>query len=75
MVFPARVSQARTYSVAPSPVQLPNETTSPSQAQLDLFLEGENPIGCIRGVMWVMAFNFAVFLFGAAIWECVKFLR
>jgi hypothetical protein len=75
MVLPATISQARTYSVAPSPGYLPAEQAYPSAAQMDLFLEAENPLGCIRGVMWVMAFNLAVCLFGAAIWECVKLLK
>ena len=63
MVLPANISQARTYSIAPSPALHPRrEKSYPSAAQIDSFLEAENPLGCIRGVMWVMAFNIAVFL-------------
>jgi hypothetical protein len=72
MVLPANISQARTYSIAPSPAYIPDERSYPS-AQIDPFLEAENPLGCIRGVMWVMAFNVAAFLFGLLIWQCVKF--
>ncbi len=79
MVLPANISQARTYSVAPSPAYIPDEKSCPSAAQpsatqIDSFLEAENPLGCIRGVMWVMAFNVAVFVFGLLMWRCVKFL-
>jgi len=73
MVLPASISHARTYSIAPSPASIPNETRYPSAEQIDSFLEAENPLGCIRGVMWVMAFNIAVFLVGFTIWQCVKF--
>jgi hypothetical protein len=74
MVLPATTSQARTYSIAPSPMSRPEERSYPSAAQIDSFLEAENPLGCIRGVMWVMAFNVSVFLLGLAIWQCVKSL-
>ncbi len=75
MVLPASISHARTYSVAPSPAYIPNERPCPSAEEIDSFLEAENPLGCIRGVMWVMAFNLAVFLVGLTIWQCVKFLK
>jgi hypothetical protein len=74
MVLPASISHARTYSIAPNAASTPNETLYPSAQQIDSFLEAENPLGCIRGVMWVMAFNIAVFLVGFTIWRCVKFL-
>ncbi len=74
MVLPANISQARTYSVAPSPAYIPDEKSYPSTSQIDSFLEAENPLGCIRGVMLVMSFNVAVFLFGLLMWRCVKFL-
>jgi hypothetical protein len=74
MVLPANVSQARTYSVAPSTAYILDEKSSPSAAPIDSFLEAENPLGCFRGVMWVMAFNVAVFLFGLLMWQCVRFL-
>lgn len=79
LVLPANISQARTYSIPPNPAYFPQErpyaAPGAQAAQIDIFLEAENPLGCIRGVMWVMAFNVAVFLFGAAIWECVKYLK
>ena len=75
MVLPANISGARTYSIAPGSAYVPQENTCDSADQIDSFLEGENPLGCIRGVIWVMAFNLAVFLLGAAIWQCVKFLK
>jgi len=74
LVLPASVSQARTYSIAPSPTYVPDEKSHPSAAEIESFLEEEHPLGCIRGVMWVMAFNLAVFLVGFTIWQCVKFL-
>jgi hypothetical protein len=73
MVLPASISHARTYSIAPSPAYIPDEKSYASAAQMDSFLEEEHPLGCIRGVMWVMAFNLAVFLVGLTIWQCVKF--
>ncbi len=33
MVLPANISQARTYSVAPSPAYIPDEKSYPSAAQ------------------------------------------
>jgi hypothetical protein len=73
MVLPATGPVARTYSIAPTPAMIPEAQAIPSAA-LDSFLEAENPLGCIRGVMWVMAFNAAVVLMGVAIWQCCKFL-
>jgi hypothetical protein len=77
MVLPASMSPARTYSIAPIPVSIPasipEERLHPAPEQIDAFLEAENPLGCIRGVMWVMAFNVAVFLAGFTIWQCLKF--
>jgi hypothetical protein len=72
--LPASISHARTYSIAPSRLSVPDERLYPSTDQIDSFLEAENPLGCIRGVIWVMAFNIAVFLVGLTIWQCVKFL-
>jgi len=78
MVLPASISHARTYSIAPIPLSvpasLPEERLYPSTEDIDAFLEAENPLGCFRGVMWVMAFNVAVFLVGVTIWQCLKFL-
>jgi len=73
MVLPARLSHARTYSIPPGPATVPNEKLHSSTEHIDSFLEAENPLGCIRGVLWVMAFNVAVFLVGLAIWQCIKF--
>jgi len=78
IALPAGISHSPTYSIAPSPVSvpasLPVERLYPSTEDIDAFLEAENPLGCIRGVMWVMAFNVAVFLVGFTIWQCLKFL-
>ncbi len=71
MVLPAGISHARTYSIATSPAFIPGQESCPSE--IDSFLEAENPLGCIRGVMWVMAFNVVVFLLGLMIWQSVKF--
>jgi hypothetical protein len=73
MVFPAGISHERTYSIAPGPARIPKQESYSSATEIGSFLEGENPLGCIRGVMWVMAFNLAVFLFGLMIWQSVKF--
>ena len=78
MVLPARISHARTYSIAPTsvpvPASLPGERPYASTEDIEAFLEAENPLGCFRGVMWVMAFNVAVVLVGLTIWQCLKFL-
>jgi hypothetical protein len=74
MVLPASISPARTYSITPSPTYIADERSRPSAAKIESFLEEEHPLGCIRGVMWVMAFNLGVFLVGLTIWQCVKFL-
>jgi hypothetical protein len=73
IVLPAAVSQPRTYSISPSPAFIPTEQSCPSAAEIDSFLEAENPLGCFRGVMWVMVFNVAVFLLGLMIWQSCKF--
>ena len=74
MVLPASISHARTYSVAPSPAYIPEQIAYPSAAEIDSFLQEENPLGCIRGVMWVMVFNITVFVIGLTLWQCIKFL-
>jgi hypothetical protein len=73
-VAQTNISQARTYSIGPSLTSVPVQTSSPSTAGIELFLEEENPLGCIRGVMWVMAFNMAVTLLGVIVWQTCKFL-
>jgi hypothetical protein len=73
-VISTSVSTARTYSVAPETRFIPEQKLNHAPAELSIFLENENPIGCIRGVMWVMAFNAGVFLIGMAIWQSCKHL-
>ncbi len=63
-----------TYSVAPVVESTAMVETSEASAELEVFLDGENPLGCLRGVMWVMAFNAAVFLLGFMIWQACKYL-
>lgn len=74
IALPGNMHQSRTYSIAPGSVCIPEETSYASAVEIGSFLEGENPLGCIRGVMWVMAFNVAVFLLGVAIWQSCKLL-
>ena len=69
------ISKARTYSIEPRLASVPAKTSYVSTTELESFLEAENPLGCFRGVMWVMAFNAAVFLLGFVIWQSWKFLR
>jgi len=45
-----------------------------ASTELEAFLDGDNPLGCFRGVMWVMAFNAAVALLGFMIWQSCKYL-
>ena len=68
------VSKASTYSIESQPTFVPADAAAVSSAELESFLEGENPLGCFRGVMWVMVFNVAVFLLGFMIWQGFKFL-
>jgi hypothetical protein len=70
----APVSAPRTYSIAPRVAPEPVESLYSTPAELEIFLDGENPLGCIRGVMWVMAFNAAVFLLGFLVWQSCKYL-
>jgi len=71
----SRDTPARTYSIEPGRASIPAEELYSTQNDLAGFLEGENPIGCVRGVMWVMAFNASVFVLGFAVWEAFKLLR
>jgi len=68
-------SKARTYSIEPQLTSVPAQTSYVPTTELESFLEAENPLGCFRGVMWVMAFNTAAFLLGFVIWQSWKFLR
>ena len=71
-VATGRTAVSRTYSV-PScviPDIHPGQERCP--VEIDSFLEEENPLGCIRGVMWVMVFNAAAILLGMAIWQACK---
>ena len=69
------LSKDRTYSVEPRLGSVPARTSYLPTTELESFLEAENPLGCFRGVMWVMAFNTAAFLLGFVIWQSWKFLR
>jgi hypothetical protein len=75
-VFSAPVlpSNRITYSIAPALAFLPDQSLDAEPAELESFLENENPLGCIRGVLWVMAFNATVFLLGFTVWASFKFL-
>ena len=65
-----QVSATRTYSVPSSVVMsVPAGVETRYPSDLQIFLEEENPLGCIRGVMWVMVFNAAAVLLGLAIWK------
>ncbi len=63
-----------TYSIAPEVLPDASQEIHHAPENLEVFLEGENPLGCIRGVMWIMAFNAGVFLLGLLIWESCKYL-
>jgi hypothetical protein len=75
MVGRSPLSKALTYSLESQLTSVPAKTVCLSTPELESFLEGENPLGCFRGVMWVMGFNAAVFLLGFVIWQSWKFLR
>ena len=71
----APASAAATYSVRSNVIASIGAAQSAAHApDLEIFLEGENPIGCIEGVMWVMVFNAAAFALGFAVWEACKLL-
>jgi hypothetical protein len=72
--FQSRTSPTRTYSIAPLPQPDQTESPGPTATEIESFLQAENPVGCFRGVMWVMAFNLAVFLLGVMIWQSCKLL-
>lgn len=72
---PGPISKTRTYSIEPQFTSIPAQTSCVSPTELESFLEAENPLGCFRGVMWVMVFNAAAFLLGFAIWQSWKLLR
>lgn len=63
-----------TYSISPALEPSFSLQQCADPASVGDFLAGENPLGCIRGVMWVMAFNAGVFLLGFLVWQSVKFL-
>jgi hypothetical protein len=67
-------SQSRTYSIAPSMTSSSERATKPHLVEMESSLQDENPLGCIRGVMWVMAFNLAALFLGIAIWQSCKLL-
>jgi hypothetical protein len=68
---PALGFRGHTYSVAPLPAGV--EESLPS-TDLEIFLNMENPLGCARGVLFVMAFNAAFFLLGFLMWQACKYL-
>ncbi len=72
---PAPTSKRLTYSIAPAATSAPAPEAPMHPAELEAFLENENPLGCIRGVVWVMAFNMIVFLAAFSAWELFKHLR
>ena len=74
IAIPPRTAPTRTYSIAPVSQAGGAETPSLTAAEIDSFLQAENPLGCFRGVLWVMAFNLAVFLMGVMIWQSCKLL-
>jgi hypothetical protein len=74
VVSPISAPRVRTYSVEPRIESDPGEVSCISETELQSFLDAENPLGCFRGVMWVMAFNAVVFLLGVAIWQSCKLL-
>ncbi|AXC13420.1 hypothetical protein ACPOL_4143 [Acidisarcina polymorpha] len=68
-----------TYSIAPTASTTAEASTTIEEYgatpnHIESFLEVENPLGCIRGVMWVMAFNASVFALGFLIWKSCKLL-
>jgi len=71
---PALASKRLTYSIAPAATTVPDSQSPPRPAELEMFLENENPLGCIRGVFWVMAFNVIVFLAAFSAWATFKYL-
>jgi hypothetical protein len=71
---PALASERRTYSITPAPTSFPSQTSTADPADLESFLENENPIGCIRGVFWVMVFNAVAFLIGFTVWATCNYL-
>ena len=72
---PSPVSKARTYSIEPQLTSVPAKSSCAAPAELESFLEAENPLGCFRGIMWVMVFNAAALLMGFLIWQSWKLLR
>jgi len=70
----ALASEPLTYSIAPASTSFISQTLSTAPAELESFLEDENPLGCIRGVLWVMGFNAAAFLIGYTIWAACAHL-
>lgn len=66
-------NHSRTYSLETN-VVTPASPERCERPQLELFLEEENPLGCIRGVMWVMVFNAGAVLGGIAIWKILRLI-
>jgi len=70
----AFTSRDLTYSIAPAPAAIPTPELPSCPVELQVFLENDNPLGCVRGVFWVMAFNAIVFLTVFSAWATFKYL-
>ena len=68
----APTSRRMTYSIEPVATTIPSTELPARPAELEEFLENENPLGCIRGVFWVTVFNAIVLLTAFCAWAMVK---
>jgi hypothetical protein len=74
---PAHSPRRLTYSIDPLPASPHIHGSQESEApptELEVFLDNENPLGCLRGVMWVMGFNMVAFLVAFTVWVSLRFL-
>jgi hypothetical protein len=71
---PALTARQPTYSVAPASISVPAAELPTRPAEVETFLDSENPLGCARGVVWVMAFNAIAFLTAFSAWATFKYL-
>jgi len=69
---PAVSSKRLTYSIAPAQTTVSAPEASSHPAELERFLENENPLGCARGVLLIMAFNAIVFVAAFSAWAAFK---
>jgi hypothetical protein len=63
-----------TYSISPIVATPASAGATLPASDLEIALDGENPLGCARGVFFVMAFNAGVALLGFLIWQSIKYL-